>query len=214
MALKRNSAAASFIQAFKTRVIPRLEAYRPQIILISAGFDGHKDDPSGGLKLSDEDYFTLTKLLMRVAKKFCGGKIVSVLEGGYQLERQVLKKCIHAHLRALLSDDDHVTPSQIAPVAFSPYSPSIPASESLSSNYQRLKTNGNYPPNNTSNPATQITKINKPYRFHGLPARRVFREPNSTPDTITIIDDSPSDNQQSSNKQTPPKKGSIESILL
>jgi hypothetical protein len=116
VALKRNTATAGFIQAFKTRVIPRLDAFRPQIIILSAGFDGHRDDPSNGMKLSDEDYFTITKLIMRVAKKWCGGRVVSVLEGGYGLEQRAgsLKKCIHAHMRALISDDDYVSPAVAA----------------------------------------------------------------------------------------------------
>lgn len=54
---------------------------------------------------------------MRVAKKHCSGKIVSVLEGGYQMDKQVLKKCVHAHLRALLSDDDYVSPAAPPPAA-------------------------------------------------------------------------------------------------
>ena len=86
--LKRNTATAGFIQAFKTRVVPRLDAFRPQIILLSAGFDGHRDDPSNGMKLSDEDYFTITKLIMRVAKKWCNGRVVSVLEGGYENKKR------------------------------------------------------------------------------------------------------------------------------
>ncbi|MBD3673338.1 MAG: histone deacetylase [Planctomycetaceae bacterium] len=72
---------------------------RPELILISAGFDAHKDDPIGSLGLETEDFKTLTELLQKTADEYCEGRLVSVLEGGYHL--QALKESVLAHLRAL-----------------------------------------------------------------------------------------------------------------
>lgn len=132
-----------------------------------AGFDGHRDDPSNGLKLSDEDYFTVTKLIMRVAKKHCGGKIVSVLEGGYQLDKHVLKKCVHAHLRALLSDDDYVSPA-VAPPEFTQFVEPLPPAYFTYPGMRgphpasiTINTNSTLPPTN-GNLSTTITKTTRP----------------------------------------------------
>jgi acetoin utilization deacetylase AcuC-like enzyme len=78
----------------------QLEAFKPQLIFFSAGFDAHVEDPMGGLKLTKADYEWLTREIAKIAKKTCGGKVVSVLEGGYNLE--VLAECVPAHVEALL----------------------------------------------------------------------------------------------------------------
>lgn len=78
-----------------TRVIPVLEKFRPQLILISAGFDAHKDDPTQGMSLVDEDYFIVTEKIKAVADKWCDGRIVSVLEGGYNLNALQLSTMNH-----------------------------------------------------------------------------------------------------------------------
>jgi len=78
------------------------------LILLSAGFDGHRDDPTNGLRLAEEDYYVITKQLKRVAHRYCNGRIISVLEGGYALEGRncAFRRCVVAHLRALILDDD------------------------------------------------------------------------------------------------------------
>jgi acetoin utilization deacetylase AcuC-like enzyme len=76
--------------------------FRPQLILISAGFDSHRADPIGSLGLEVEDFADLTKIVRDVAAVHAEGRIVSVLEGGYN--PPVLAECVDVHLRGLLAD--------------------------------------------------------------------------------------------------------------
>ncbi len=76
------------------------EHLKPEIVMVSAGFDSHKNDPIGSLGLESEDFRTLTKTLIDVADKHCAGKIVSALEGGYNVD--ALAQCIEIHLEQLL----------------------------------------------------------------------------------------------------------------
>lgn len=90
-------------EAYRERVstawFDKIAAFKPQLIFFSAGFDGHINDPLGGLKLTDEDYVWLTSQIAKLAKMYCDGKMVSVLEGGYNLE--VLARCVPAHVNAM-----------------------------------------------------------------------------------------------------------------
>jgi acetoin utilization deacetylase AcuC-like enzyme len=79
--------------------LPRLEAFKPELIVISAGFDAHKDDDLGQLGLVESDYAWITQQLKDVAAKHAQGRIVSCLEGGYNLN--ALGRSVEAHLRAL-----------------------------------------------------------------------------------------------------------------
>ena len=81
--------------------IPTLEAFRPQLMLVSAGFDAHHDDPLAGLAWTEEDYGHITDTLVAVADTFCPGRIVSSLEGGYNLD--ALGRCVAAHISSLLA---------------------------------------------------------------------------------------------------------------
>ena len=81
-------------------VLKKLKNFRPDFILISAGFDAHKDDPLAQLQLKSKDYYTITKRTLSIAKECCDGKIVSILEGGYDLN--ALKESTEAHVGALL----------------------------------------------------------------------------------------------------------------
>ena len=81
-------------------VLKKLKNFRPDFILISAGFDAHKDDPLAQLQLKSDDYHSITKRTLSVAKECCDGKIVSILEGGYDLN--AFKESIEAHVGALL----------------------------------------------------------------------------------------------------------------
>ena len=65
------------------RILSKLKLYKPEFILMSFGLDGHKDDPIGQMKLSSNDYYTITKRTLEIAKQCCDGKFVSLLEGGY-----------------------------------------------------------------------------------------------------------------------------------
>jgi acetoin utilization deacetylase AcuC-like enzyme len=89
-----------FREAVETAVLPRIEAHRPDLILVSAGFDAHWRDPLASLNLKESDYGWVTRRLMEIAERRCGGRIVSVLEGGYDLEG--LAKSAAAHVDALM----------------------------------------------------------------------------------------------------------------
>ncbi len=73
---------------------------RPQLVLLSAGFDGHKNDPIGSLGLETEDFHSMTAILLDVAEQYAGGQLVSVLEGGYN--PQVVSDCVANHVEQLL----------------------------------------------------------------------------------------------------------------
>lgn len=73
-------------KGFEEKIIPALLDYKPEFMLVSAGFDAHKRDPLGGMKVSKDGFHFMSQALIDVAKKYCGGKIVFVLEGGYDLK--------------------------------------------------------------------------------------------------------------------------------
>lgn len=97
--LRAGSGGAAMRAVYDTQVFPALAAYRPEFILISAGFDAHEDDPLAGLNWQDEDYAWLTRRLLDIADAHCGGRVVSTLEGGYDLE--ALEYSVAAHLGAM-----------------------------------------------------------------------------------------------------------------
>ena len=80
-------------------VLKKLIEFKPQFILFSAGFDAHKDDPLAQFQLQSKDFYDLTKRTMSLAKLYCGGKVVSILEGGYDLN--ALKESTEMHINAL-----------------------------------------------------------------------------------------------------------------
>jgi acetoin utilization deacetylase AcuC-like enzyme len=100
--LAAGSGGAAAREAFERHVLPALEAFRPQIILISAGFDAHEEDLLGGLALIESDYAWMTRALTEVAERHANGRIVSMLEGGYNLA--ALGRSAVAHVRALADD--------------------------------------------------------------------------------------------------------------
>ncbi len=85
--------------AFRTRLLPEMHTFRPDLVLISAGFDSRAGDPLGQFLLSDADFAEMTGLLMEVADQYSQGRVVSVLEGGYNLDG--LTKGVAAHTSAL-----------------------------------------------------------------------------------------------------------------
>ncbi len=88
--------------AFNELILPRLELFAPELIIISAGFDAHYRDPLANLQLEAKDFGWITQQLMDVADRTAGGRIVSVLEGGYDLDG--LKESVAAHVGALSGD--------------------------------------------------------------------------------------------------------------
>jgi acetoin utilization deacetylase AcuC-like enzyme len=101
VALKAQDDGKAFRAAFEARVAPRLLAHEADLILISAGFDAHFQDPLGGLRLTADDFAWATRRMMEIAAGKAGGRIVSVLEGGYDLEG--LSSSVAAHLDALMT---------------------------------------------------------------------------------------------------------------
>jgi acetoin utilization deacetylase AcuC-like enzyme len=89
-----------FREALNSRILPRLGEFRPDLIIISAGFDAHTRDPLANLNLVETDYTWVTQKLMDVADKHAKGRVVSVLEGGYDLEG--LAKSTAAHVTELM----------------------------------------------------------------------------------------------------------------
>ncbi len=86
-------------EAFKSRVVPAVGRFAPQMILLSAGFDAHRDDPLGNLAYSDEIFVWMTELVCELAERHAQGRVVSILEGGYNPE--VLARCVPEHVRTL-----------------------------------------------------------------------------------------------------------------
>ncbi len=98
--LKAGSAGAEFRQHIEQHCFPRLESFKPELILISAGFDGHREDDMSQINLVEEDYAWITSKLKEIANKYAQGKIISVLEGGYALS--ALGRSVVAHIKAML----------------------------------------------------------------------------------------------------------------
>ena len=93
--------SVEFRRAMDDSVIPALKRFAPELLLISAGFDAHEDDPLAGLRFHEDDFAWATGALMAVARDHCGGRLVSTLEGGYDLE--ALGASAAAHVRTLMT---------------------------------------------------------------------------------------------------------------
>ena len=98
--LRAGAGGDAFQEAFAEVILPRVKDFAPDLILVSAGFDAHERDPLGGLRLVEEDFGDVTKRLMEIADRCCHGRLVSLLEGGYDLE--ALAASARAHVRALM----------------------------------------------------------------------------------------------------------------
>jgi len=97
--LREGIGSAEYRQCFVDQVLPRLRLFEPEMLLVSAGFDAHQGDPIGGLNLGADDYHWLGRRLVEVAEETCQGRLVTVLEGGYDL--QVPEKSVAGFVRAL-----------------------------------------------------------------------------------------------------------------
>jgi len=98
--LRAGDGGEVFREALEVAVLPRVESFNPDLIVISAGFDAHWRDPLADLELTEADFAWATKQLMDVADRCCGGRIVSLLEGGYDLEG--LARSAAAHVKTLM----------------------------------------------------------------------------------------------------------------
>jgi len=98
--LPAGAGSREFRAAVETRFLPALDQFRPQLLFISAGFDAHRDDDMSAINLTEADYAWVTGCSVELARKHAGNRIVSTLEGGYELRS--LARSVEAHLRALM----------------------------------------------------------------------------------------------------------------
>src|SRR5271166_5379000 len=98
--LRAGDGGEAFREAMEIAILPRVEAFSPDVVVVSAGFDAHHRDLLGNLNLIEADYAWVTRRLMEIAKKRCGGRVVSVLEGGYDLD--ALARSVAAHVTGLM----------------------------------------------------------------------------------------------------------------
>ncbi len=101
--LPSRSGSDKFRDAVTTHWMPALDAFAPELIYISAGFDGHREDDMGNLGLVEADYEWVTQQLMAVARRHCKGRVISCLEGGYVLSP--LARSVAAHVKVLIGAD-------------------------------------------------------------------------------------------------------------
>jgi acetoin utilization deacetylase AcuC-like enzyme len=95
----QGTGGAEILSGWREQLLPSIAACHPDLIIVSAGFDAHKDDPLGGLKMNTDDFAALTRAITELAANCCGGRVVSVLEGGYNLN--ALGASVLAHLQVL-----------------------------------------------------------------------------------------------------------------
>jgi len=101
--LRWGASSKQFRDAVENEIIPKMEEFNPDFIFISAGFDAHELDPLSGTELTTEDFYWATRKMVDLADRFCEGRMVSILEGGYDLEG--LAQSVIAHLKGLVGDD-------------------------------------------------------------------------------------------------------------
>jgi len=97
--LPAGTTSEEYLNAYEF-VLKKIKEFKPEFILLSAGFDAHKDDPLAQLQLTSKDFYNLTKRTLNLAKLYCEGKVVSILEGGYDLN--ALRESTEMHVNALL----------------------------------------------------------------------------------------------------------------
>ncbi len=98
--LRSGDGSQQFREAYESVILPALRHHAPDLIVVSAGFDAHRADPLANINLIDEDYAWITRKLIEVARERCGGRLVSLLEGGYDLA--ALARSVGLHVQALL----------------------------------------------------------------------------------------------------------------
>ncbi len=109
--LRAGEGSEQFREAMNSVILPALDAFGPDLVIISAGFDAHHRDPLGSLQLTEEDFAWVTLQLMEAAEIHCGGRVVSVLEGGYDL--QGLSASVGIHVQALMRGNADFEPDMM-----------------------------------------------------------------------------------------------------
>ncbi|HKI48122.1 MAG TPA: histone deacetylase, partial [Desulfobacteria bacterium] len=99
--LRAYSHDEDYLALAQDKLIPEMIRFKPELIILSAGFDAHEDDPLAQMQVSTECYGTMTKMIVTAADEICEGRLISMLEGGY--DTNALAGSVHAHLKNLLS---------------------------------------------------------------------------------------------------------------
>jgi acetoin utilization deacetylase AcuC-like enzyme len=105
--LRPGDGGREFRETLRGRILPALKDFHPDLIIVSAGFDAHRNDPLGGLELDEADFAWATLHLMEAADRHCGGRLVSMLEGGYDLKG--LAGSVAVHVQALMRGTGNVS---------------------------------------------------------------------------------------------------------
>ena len=100
MPLRAGSGSAEFRAAWSERILPLLDEFAPELVIVSAGFDAHRADPLAQLEVETEDFVWLTEELLAIAGRHAQGRLVSVLEGGYDLN--ALAESAATHVESLM----------------------------------------------------------------------------------------------------------------
>lgn len=100
VSLAPGNGSAEFRAAWEENILPALDRFAPRLLIVSAGFDAHRRDPLAGLRVETNDFYWLTEKLVALAERHAGGRVVSALEGGYDLT--ALAQSVAAHVRALM----------------------------------------------------------------------------------------------------------------
>ncbi len=99
--LSEGTDGKKFLKLWKSYLLPKVKQFEPELIIISAGFDAHKNDPLGGLNLNSKDFYDLTLEIKNISEKKSNGRILTILEGGYNLK--ALKKSVFNHIKCLVN---------------------------------------------------------------------------------------------------------------
>lgn len=94
------SGDSEYLDAFRERLLPAAEEFQPEFVIISAGFDAHRDDPLSGTRVTEAGFGEMTQFVLQIVRDFAEGRLISVLEGGYNLDS--LSRSLETHLRTLL----------------------------------------------------------------------------------------------------------------
>jgi acetoin utilization deacetylase AcuC-like enzyme len=99
--LRGGAGDAEYLAAFRERLVPAADRFKPDLVLVSCGFDAHEGDRLGGMRVTDAGYGAMTRIVRGIAERHAGGRLVSVLEGGYSLDE--IARAAAEHVKALLS---------------------------------------------------------------------------------------------------------------
>ena len=98
--MSAGSGDKEYLNAFREKLLPAADRFSPEFVLISAGFDAHHEDPLAGMKLTEDTYYQMSKMVKDIAENHCSGRVISLLEGGYSLS--ALARSVASHLQSFM----------------------------------------------------------------------------------------------------------------